>query len=905
MENSQVILLRDYYNTDNGDGKPLAFSCSTIFNNEISFCNTDNFIVYDDDNAIIHAVMLTKDTVARQAETPYRICSGFYGNIQYMEGCFDMSGLKDAVQKMFVDTGLIDETQQESIMTWAGSIRNSIPKRDNVPYFTDVPLTPASFPDPTKPVRNDGMLRSTAKITSYTDYIKSAMVAAVAASEADIRIDNTTNYRIAIDDTTEFAATIGDIVTMLMADEGIFQVSVNVNNSKYAYAMYNDESDSTESEENLIKMTAYYDKIYMRVYYETSSVMYIITRVDTDTPMTANEYKNYVNSAITEFVDGTTIDSGSITFDGKNVIEIKTDAPLDELVNDDGVTFVETIMGLDQTMLFVNTYAGINVDKTVVEFNKDISAIGYGKRAMIRLAILDRNAGTKYYYNIAVMVATEVIPDTSVEDMAAAIVTIEDYDYPDMANTTTADEALASVTESVNTVLVECADDIELVEVATVSYTAPTEGVEGSYLFTVELSNSNGNIVTDEITVLILALEVVNTTIEVVDALVDAIEAYTFGPMDSSMTKNEMKADFISAITSMPEYDADVIASVTVNNVEFTYSTDEAEGQFVFTATIVSTSDYTATTENCTAIISIPESSSEEDLATLIAAIEAYTFGPMTDTMSEDEMKASIMTDINALEDCGADAITALAVNTVETVDPSTTDEGSYSFTVDVSIADNVSSSTATCVAVISVHIETDDDKLAAAAALVMAYDFGSLPNTVTTSSGADSYLSNIVADELMPSFATYLSCNIVVSEFTASTSSTEGSCTFYGALYYNSNTLNTDSITIAVDMLEAVEEPTVLESIVDIIENNTYGPYDYGTTSIQATVNVADTTNTIAADLITDSMVFNVNTVEFTDATAEADGSFMFTITITDDGDSITTDTCTAVISMGGDSEI
>lgn len=901
MENSQVILLRDYYNTDNGSGKPLAFSCSAVFNNEISFCNTDNFIVYDDDNAIIHAVMLTKDGVARQAETPYRICSGFYGNIQYMEGCFDMSGLKDAVQKMFVDTGLIDETQQESIMAWAGSIRNSIPKKDNVPYFTDTPLTPASFPDPTKPVRNDGMLRSTAKITTYTDYINDAMSAALSQLDADVRIVNSTVTRIAIDDKTEFAATIGDVVTLLMADEEIFKVIASVDNSAYDYALYAADADLEEAEANLIKMTAACDNVFMRVYYETSSVVYCIKRIAEDSPMTSNEFKSYINSTIAEFVNDVSIDGASVTFNGKGTIEIKTEAPIAELVNSEGVTLVETIMALNQSMLLINYYSCTDGARSVVEFNKCISKIDYGHHGTVRLAILDKNSGTKYYYSIIVTVDAEVIPDTSAEDMDAAITAIEYYEYPAMANTTTADEALESVTATVNTILADCAEGIELVEVATVEYVAPTEGVGGSYTFTAELSNGE-SIITNPIAVVIEALEVVDTTIDTVDALADAVEAYTFGPMDSSMSKNEMKADFVTTITSMPEYDADVIASVSITNVEFVSSTDTTEGRFVFTATITSTSGYSVTTDSCTAVISmtVPVTTIDEDIEALVAAIEAYTFGPIDDTTDVfDYVYGIIMDDLS--DYVTSDMTTFSIDSSIGYVAPTTTVEGSCDFTVSIVGSNGYTGVTDVCSMVVSVHIETDEEiitgfvntfnafefttldatvdsvdaaqaaielqvagtlaemnpdvvvsynvsgitdptstalgsinftmgfilndangvtndlaiyiamtemtdqeKLEAAAALIMAYEFTSLPNTVTTSTEADAYLSNIISDNIMPNFATYLSCDTVISEFTASTADTAGSCTFYGALYYSGSTLNTDSITVSVDILDA-----------------------------------------------------------------------------------------------------
>jgi len=141
----QIKMIRDYSCKPDGrvypDGKEhtMAFSLSAIFNNEITFCNTDNMVIYDDDNALIHCLMPNTTDVVIQSIAPYKINTGFYDNIQYLEGIYDMTNFKKAVKELFLDTGLIEEEQQAQIENWAESIRNSVPDSNPI-YFKDTVL---------------------------------------------------------------------------------------------------------------------------------------------------------------------------------------------------------------------------------------------------------------------------------------------------------------------------------------------------------------------------------------------------------------------------------------------------------------------------------------------------------------------------------------------------------------------------------------------------------------------------------------------------------------------------------------------------------------------------------------------------------------------------------------------
>ena len=158
MTKDQVSLIRRVATQDRGDGKPVSFSLSAIFNDEIMFRNTDDFLIYDDDNELIHAIKANVDNYRSAAMAPYKICTGFYGNIQFMEGLYDMANFEKVVDELFLNTGLIDEEKKEYIMKWANGIRNHYcPPDPPGPYYPTVPMIPPHAPKPPEGCRPDGI----------------------------------------------------------------------------------------------------------------------------------------------------------------------------------------------------------------------------------------------------------------------------------------------------------------------------------------------------------------------------------------------------------------------------------------------------------------------------------------------------------------------------------------------------------------------------------------------------------------------------------------------------------------------------------------------------------------------------------------------------------------------------
>lgn len=159
MEKDQVSLIKSISLSDDGTGKPLASSLTTVFDDEVAFRNTDDFVIWDDENELVHAIKANSDSPRSSADSPYKLITGFYGNIQFMEGLYNMTNFKKVVDELFVKTGLINEEKKNMIFEWAANIRNiaNVPKSPG-PYYDSVPLVP---PHPSVPeVRSDGRIHA-------------------------------------------------------------------------------------------------------------------------------------------------------------------------------------------------------------------------------------------------------------------------------------------------------------------------------------------------------------------------------------------------------------------------------------------------------------------------------------------------------------------------------------------------------------------------------------------------------------------------------------------------------------------------------------------------------------------------------------------------------------------------
>ena len=159
MTSEQIKLVKDICLTDDGTGNPKAGVFTVLFNDEISFRNTDDFVIWDDANELIHKITVNFDGPVSGAAWPYKISTGFFGNIQFLEGLYNMTNFEKVIDEMFLNTGLIDEEKKEMIMKWAENIRNHamVPTRPG-PYFPTVPQIPPKPPIPE--CRPDGIFHA-------------------------------------------------------------------------------------------------------------------------------------------------------------------------------------------------------------------------------------------------------------------------------------------------------------------------------------------------------------------------------------------------------------------------------------------------------------------------------------------------------------------------------------------------------------------------------------------------------------------------------------------------------------------------------------------------------------------------------------------------------------------------
>lgn len=147
LTKDQINLIKDACLTDDGTGNPIASVFTVLFNDEISFRNTDDFVIWDDNNELVHVIRQNFDGVMQSCAFPYKVSTGFYGNIQFLEGLYNMGNFEKIVDKLFLDTGLIDDKKKEMIMTWARNVRNHYPTPMHPgPYYPTVPHIPPHPP---------------------------------------------------------------------------------------------------------------------------------------------------------------------------------------------------------------------------------------------------------------------------------------------------------------------------------------------------------------------------------------------------------------------------------------------------------------------------------------------------------------------------------------------------------------------------------------------------------------------------------------------------------------------------------------------------------------------------------------------------------------------------------------
>ena len=241
MTTDQVKKIRDFNSKDDGTGHRLAGAIVVYYDNEVRFNDACDYVIYDDSNELVHTIRPNTENPVEQARFPYRITTGMYDHIQYMEALYTMANFQKAVQGLLVDTGLINEAQKEHIMKWAVGIQNhiSIPKQPG-PYFKDTILPIGSTPVPE--IRDDGLHHAApTNLISYQDKINSIMIPAIETSSLNLskRVKNIYDIEV------ESVEGIGDIIKSIIEsfpEEDLYMASFTDNREA---AIYNPKFQDT------------------------------------------------------------------------------------------------------------------------------------------------------------------------------------------------------------------------------------------------------------------------------------------------------------------------------------------------------------------------------------------------------------------------------------------------------------------------------------------------------------------------------------------------------------------------------------------------------------------------------------------------------------------------------------
>ena len=321
MTLEQVAKMRDFNNTITDDGKRLAGALLVYFDDEVRFNDAMDYVIYDDSNELLHTIRANVENPVDQARLPYRITTGMYEHIQYMEALYDMSSFKEAVQGLLVDSGLINEAQKEHIFKWAVGIQNhtTIPKAPG-PYFKDT-ILPIGHP-PVPEIRDDGLHHGAPAITTYQNKIHGVMRPAIEESSLNPvkRIKDV--YDIELETADGFGEAIKTIIESFPTDD-LYMASFTDNRNAAIYnPAYQDTVDSfVDKAQDLLPEKAGQAKrllLYVEAY-NTRVCYTLVTELKEEEAEDPNEFINNTKSIVNNFLDSFQSDSGTIKRTGTYV----------------------------------------------------------------------------------------------------------------------------------------------------------------------------------------------------------------------------------------------------------------------------------------------------------------------------------------------------------------------------------------------------------------------------------------------------------------------------------------------------------------------------------------------------------------------------------------------------------
>ena len=354
MTADQIAKMRDYNLQDDGTGHPIADVFSYIFNNELAYITDRDFIITDDDNELIHAIKPNIEDPVNQARYPFKIMTGFYGNIQYTEALYNMNNFARAVKELFLDTSLINDKQYKQIMDQMNVIRNQacIPKAPG-PYFKD---TIMPVPNPGVPeVRHDGIFHaSDVHKGSLTDKINNIVKPLIMANFTDIKEVMPNHYLIESLDISGIPTAFQTIIEGF--GEDLFLASVSSISDGAPYKMDNEKSKEKflerctklmPTKQGQYKTLTFFIEAYnTRCDYQFR--IHWATEEDINEPEDPNAWINSTTETINNIIDNFEPTNGTIDRTSKTINATITGpvnaSKIEELINSiSSINGVETI----------------------------------------------------------------------------------------------------------------------------------------------------------------------------------------------------------------------------------------------------------------------------------------------------------------------------------------------------------------------------------------------------------------------------------------------------------------------------------------------------------------------------------------------------------------------------------
>lgn len=460
MTVEQIAKMRDYNLQDDGTGHPIADIFSYIFNNELAYITDRDFIITDDANELIHAIKPNIEDPINQSRYPYKIMTGFYGNIQYTEALYNMNNFKRAVKELFLDTNLINQDQYDMIMNQMNVIRNqaSVPKAPG-PYYKD---TIMPVPKPQVPeVRHDGLFHaSDVHKVSLLDKVNDIVKPLIEANFTDIKEIMPNHYFIETTDVSGIPAAFQAVIEGF--GEDLYLASVASISASAPYKMDNDKSKEKflerctklmpDKQGKFVALTMYIEAYNTRCDYQFR--IHWATEEDVQEPEDPNKWLTDTMNSINEAIDSFEPTNGSIDRNGKYIEASVTDNidsnAIKELVNE--IASIEGVESLTYRVGNVNLTYTVGDDISLNNFVEGvIESMPTDTNTTVSGTVAANSSTSSIiytlkvkYFNEADVVAT--IGDNSYGSLATAIAAAQSGDTIVLKKNVVADNSAVSGT---------------------------------------------------------------------------------------------------------------------------------------------------------------------------------------------------------------------------------------------------------------------------------------------------------------------------------------------------------------------------------------------------------------------------------------------------------------------------